>query len=233
MEFPADIAVAQVRRCLSCRRDAPLAFFSQFSNGRVKASCNYCAGRSPPLPEWVDAKLSRRVRCECGAEVVPTSLSRHRVTAAHCRAISGRAAQDAGFAAHIVELEAARDATLRDNRARQDAYKVRVVQDARVAAAVEAAKPPPRVLTEDDKICQAAFDLRFQARRVALGLPAVHVQTPKLARIKCPDCGSEIANNTSNLKAHRKTKKHLKAIKARLSPPPAATATAAEGVVSI
>ena len=222
---PTTVSAEEKRQCRSCRRDAPISFFSEAPGGRgLEGSCSFCMGRAPPLLEWVQSKLSNRlsrVTCECGAVVASVSLSTHRNTAVHRSKVTKRAMRDESFAAHIRELETARIAAYEDRLQRQDANVARVEQEARFKAAAEAA----RLLrlskrTAEEKARDDANEQRYQALRISRGLSAVYEPKQKPARTKCPECGSEIVNARSNIKMHRKSQKHLNAVLKAVDPQP-------------
>ena len=70
----------------------------------------------------------------------------------------------------------------------------------------------PQELTPEEVAAREWLRVRKEIRRVAAGLPAVEPPKPRV--YECPDCKSSITNNKNCIKAHRRTLKHLNAIKA-------------------
>ena len=69
----------------------------------------------------------------------------------------------------------------------------------------------PQELTPEE-VAREWLRVRKEIRRVAAGLPAV--EPPKPRTYECPDCKSCITNNKNCIKTHRRTLKHLNAVKA-------------------
>lgn len=212
MEIPAPQTDQERRRCPACRRDAPATFFSEGNN-----ACDCCVEGAPPLPEWIDAKLAKcaaRVECECGAAVAAKSMSRHRVTAFHKRMIARLSARDPDFAAEVEAKERARAEAARVQAQREgENAAVRRAEQERARIRREA-MPPPKELTPEEVALRERIRIRRELCRIAAGRPAV--EPPKPATYVCPDCGSAINNQHSNIKVHRRTKKHLTALKTAL-----------------
>ena len=216
MESPAP-PTTELRRCPSCRRDAPDTFFSEGKN-----ACDCCAKGAPPLAEWIEAKLaerSARAVCECGADVAVISMPRHRQTAIHKRVIAQLSNRDPAFAAEVEakEVSRAEAARVKDERIGVNLAALRAEQESiRIR---REAMPPPKELTPEEVALRERFRIRKEQYRVAAGRPAV--EPPKPVIYVCPDCGSAITNGRDNIKVHRRSKKHLNALKdVTLTPPP-------------
>ena len=128
MESPAP-PTTELRRCPSCRRDAPDTFFSEGKN-----ACDCCAKGAPPLAEWIEAKLaerSARAVCECGADVAVISMPRHRQTAIHKRVIAQLSNRDPAFAAEVEakEVSRAEAARVKDERIGVNLASLRAEQE--------------------------------------------------------------------------------------------------------
>ena len=111
--------------CVSCRRDAPIAFF--IHRGQPPSDCcASCRGYQPELTGWCDAKLAKyktRVKCECGAMVAKSYIYKHRKTKVHKRVLGLLMDKDPAFAAEVEEKEAARRRALEERHAAADARK--------------------------------------------------------------------------------------------------------------
>ena len=217
MESPAP-PTTELRRCPSCRRDAPDTFFSEGKN-----ACDCCAKGAPPLAEWIEAKLaerSARALCECGADVAVISMPRHRQTAIHKRVIAQLSNRDPAFAAEVEAKEVSRSeaARVKDERIGVNLAALRAEQESTRIRRV--AMPPPKELTPEEVALRERFRIRKEQYRVAAGRPAV--EPPKPVTYVCPDCGSAITNGRDNIKVHRRSKKHLNALKdvTLTTPPP-------------
>lgn len=211
MENPPPL-VTELRRCPACRRDAPVAFFSEGKN-----ACDCCAGGAPPLPEWVESKLAKRsarVECECGAYISVISMPRHRQTAVHKRMISRLSERDPAFAAEVEAKDMARAeaARVKADRTAANLAALRAEQESRRIR--REAMPPP---TPEEVALRERLRIRKEQYRVAAGRPVV--DPPKPTTFVCPDCGRSVVNNHDNIKRHRRTKIHLTALKDSLVPP--------------
>lgn len=166
------------------------------------------------MPEWVEAKLaerSARVACECGADVAVISMPRHRQTSVHKRMISRLSERDPAFAAEVEAKEMARAEATRVKTERITVnYEARRTEQESTRIRQEA-MPPPKELTPEEVALRERFRIRKEQYRVAAGRPAV--EPPKPVTYVCPDCGSTITNGRDNIKAHRRSKKHLTALK--------------------
>jgi hypothetical protein len=208
MENPAPLTT-ELRRCPACRRDAPATFFSEGRN-----ACNCCAKGAPPLPAWIDAKLaerSARVVCECGADITVSSMLIHRQTGIHKRVVAQLSERDPAFAAEVEAKEMARAEAARVKADRTAANLAALRAEQESGRIRREAMPPPKELTPEEVALRERLRIRKEQYRIAAGRPAV--EPPKPVVFVCPDCGSSITNGRDNIKQHRRTKKHLTALK--------------------
>ena len=216
MESPAP-PTTELRRCPSCRRDAPDTFFSEGKN-----ACDCCAKGAPPLAEWIEAKLaerSARVECEGGADVASSYYTQHQQTSVHKRIVAQLSERDPVFAAEVEAKEMARAEAARVKTARIDENLAALRAEQESRRIRREAMPPPKELTPEEVALRERLRIRKEQYRVAAGRPAV--EPPKPVIYVCPDCGSAITNGRDNIKVHRRSKKHLNALKdVTLTPPP-------------
>ena len=209
MEAPTPQTVEERKRCPACRRDAPITFYTEGNN-----ACNCCAERAPPLPEWIDAKLVKRaarVLCECGAKLTPSAIAQHRETSIHRRVVAQLSQRDPTFAAEVEAKEATRAEAARVMTERMNANAKAHIAN-RELSRIQREAMTPQELTPEEVAAREWLRVRKEIRRVAAGLPAV--EPPKPRMYECPDCKSCITNNKNCIKTHRRTLKHLNAIKA-------------------
>ena len=209
MEAPTPQTVEERKRCPACRRDAPITFYTEGNN-----ACNCCTERAPPLPEWIDAKLAIRavrVLCECGAQVAFNFMSKHRETSIHRRVVAQLSERDPTFAAEVEAKEATRAEAARVMTERMNANAKAHIAN-RELSRIQREAMTPQELTPEEVAAREWLRVRKEIRRVAAGLPAV--EPPKPRMYECPDCKSCITNNKNCIKTHRRTLKHLNAVKA-------------------
>ena len=149
--------------------------------------------------------------CECGAKLAPSAIARHRHSDIHRRVIDQLSKRDPTFAAEVETKEATRADAARVMTERMNANAKAHIADREISL-VQRESMTSQELTPEEVAAREWLRVRTEIRRVAAGLPAV--EPPKPRMYECPDCKSCITNNKNCIKTHRRTAKHLNAIKA-------------------